>query len=135
MYAKLLVPVSFEAERDAARAVEVARALADDGATITLVHALEPIPPSAAYYLPADHAATARTEARAALDRLAEGVPGASAEVITGHAARAILDWVHDHDVDCIVIASHRPGMQDLLLGSTATHVVRHARCAVHVVR
>jgi nucleotide-binding universal stress UspA family protein len=33
------------------------------------------------------------------------------------------------------VIASHRPGMADLLIGSTAAQVVRHAPCAVHVLR
>jgi nucleotide-binding universal stress UspA family protein len=54
---------------------------------------------------------------------------------ISGHSARSILDYAEAHDVDCIVIASHRPGLQDFFLGSTAARVVRHAACAVHVVR
>jgi nucleotide-binding universal stress UspA family protein len=54
---------------------------------------------------------------------------------VTGHSARSILDYAEAHDVDCIVIASHRPGLQDFFLGSTAARVVRHATCAVHVVR
>jgi universal stress protein F len=33
------------------------------------------------------------------------------------------------------VIASHRPGIQDYFLGSTASRVVRHANCTVHVMR
>ena len=36
---------------------------------------------------------------------------------------------------DCIVIGSHKPGLIDYLLGSTAARVVRHAPCAVHVLR
>ncbi len=39
------------------------------------------------------------------------------------------------HAVDCIVIGSHKPGLSDYLLGSTAARVVRHAPCAVHVYR
>jgi len=35
----------------------------------------------------------------------------------------------------CIVIGSHKPGLRDYLLGSTAAKVVRHAACAVHVKR
>jgi nucleotide-binding universal stress UspA family protein len=55
--------------------------------------------------------------------------------VIEGHSGRSILDHAAENDVDCIIIASHRPGMQDYFLGSTAAQVVRHATCAVHVVR
>ena len=55
--------------------------------------------------------------------------------MIEGHSGRSILDWAEENGPDLIIIASHRPGMQDLLLGSTASQVVRHARCAVHVVR
>jgi len=39
------------------------------------------------------------------------------------------------HAVDLIVIASHRPGLKDYFLGSTAGRVVRHSPCAVHVIR
>jgi nucleotide-binding universal stress UspA family protein len=66
---------------------------------------------------------------------MAESLPGGQAVLVEGHSGRTILDWADKHGVDCIIIASHRPGMQDLLLGSTATTVVRHARCAVHVIR
>ena len=62
-------------------------------------------------------------------------MPNAKGVVVDGHSGRTILDWAGDNDVSCIVIASHRPGMQNLLLGSTATQVVRHAKCAVHVIR
>jgi len=37
--------------------------------------------------------------------------------------------------VDLIIIASHRPGLQDYFLGSTAAKVVRHAKCSVLVIR
>ena len=48
-------------------------------------------------------------------------------------ASLSPTEW--ETDTDCVVIASHRPGLQDYLLGSTAARVVRHAACSVHVLR
>jgi len=64
-----------------------------------------------------------------------EGVDNATLNIVEGHSGRTILDYAENHQADCIVVASHRPGLQDYLLGSTAARVVRHASCAVHVVR
>ena len=55
--------------------------------------------------------------------------------VIDGPTGRSITNWADETGVDCIVIPSHRPVMSDILLGSTAAWVVRHAHCAVHVIR
>ena len=72
----------------------------------------------------------------ATMEALKEHVGGdIEAHVVTGHAARTILDFAERIEADCIVIASHDPGIQDYFLGSTAARVVRHAHCAVHVVR
>ena len=46
-----------------------------------------------------------------------------------------ILEWAESNKVDCIIINSHKPGLQDYFLGSTAARVVRHAQCSVHVIR
>ena len=86
-------------------------------------------------YLPADYTAQARHVIEEELDDVAAAVPGGVGLVVSGHSGRTILDWTEDNPVDLIVIASHRPGMQDLLLGSTAAQVVRHAQCSVHVLR
>ncbi|MEO0359386.1 MAG: universal stress protein, partial [Pseudomonadota bacterium] len=50
-------------------------------------------------------------------------------------SGRTITDWARDKGADLIVIASHRPTMSDIFLGSTAAWVVRHADCPVHVIR
>ena len=55
--------------------------------------------------------------------------------VRTGHSYKTILEVAKEKDVDLIIIASHRPGLQDYFLGSTAAKVVRHADCSVLVVR
>ncbi|RXV66785.1 universal stress protein [Roseovarius sp. A46] len=135
MYSHVLVPVSFDVERDSAGAFAVARLLADDNGHISLLHVIEQVPGYAAAYLPAGYQSEARKTIEARLAELAADLPNASTHVIEGHSGRTILDWAESHKPDCIVIASHRPGMQDLLLGSTAAKVVRHAACAVHVIR
>lgn len=137
MYSNILVPVAFDQGSDAKirSATAVAQALAAEGARITFLHVLEQVPGYVASYLPADYTAQARVGIEKELNDIAAQVPGATGLVVSGHSGRTILDWADDNDTDLIVIASHRPGMQDLLLGSTAAQVVRHAGCAVHVLR
>ncbi|MBZ0123677.1 MAG: universal stress protein [Roseovarius sp.] len=135
MYKHVLVPVSFDEDRDAAGAAAVARLLAGEEGRITILHVLEQIPSYAISYMPQEYLSESRAAIEAELAGMADELPNAEGALVDGHSGRTILDWAGDHGVDCIVIASHRPGMQDLLLGSTATQVVRHAKCAVHVVR
>ena len=77
-----------------------------------------------------EHIATARVELSSRADEV-----GAECEIRAGHAATAILECANEIGADLVVIASHRPGVQDYLLGSTAARVVRHADCTVLVER
>ena len=135
MYSNILVPISFDEDRDAVGALEIAGAIAAEGAKITLIHVMEQIPAYAISYMSADYMAQSRRAIEEELGQMAEGLPGATGLVIDGHSGRAILDYAKRDKTDCIIIASQRPGMQDLFLGSTASQVVRHATCAVHVIR
>lgn len=135
MYHNILVPISFDSERDVTGPLKLARLLATPEAKITLLHVVEAIPTYAITYMPTDYLVEARKATERELEKLAAELPNARAEVIEGHSGRSILDWAEQNGPDLIIIASHRPGMQDLLLGSTAAQVVRHAACAVHVVR
>ena len=62
-------------------------------------------------------------------------VQGADVEVRRGRAHSVILAYAVEAGADLIVVASHQPGVQDFLLGSTAARVVRHATCSVLVLR
>ena len=135
MYHNILVPISFDAERDTSATLKLAQRLATPEAQVTLLHVVEHIPEYAIAYMPGEYLSEARKAVQAELDALAARLPNARGRVVEGHSGRTILDWAEVNKPDLIIIASHRPGMQDLLLGSTATHVVRHAKCAVHVVR
>lgn len=135
MYNNILVPIAFDSERDTTAPLKLAGLLATADAKITLLHVVEHIPGYAISYMPPDYMAEARQAVENELAEMAAGLPNARAVVIEGHSGRSILDWAEENGPDLIIIASHRPGMQDLLLGSTASQVVRHAACAVHVVR
>lgn len=135
MYHHVLVPISFDTDRDTVRALAAARLLVAPGGHISFLHVQEAVPSHALGYLPVDYLAETRAELARALQTIAGDLPNVSVHVVDGHAGRTITAWAAEQGVDCIVIASHRPGMQDLLLGSTAASVVRHARCAVHVIR
>jgi len=135
MYHNILVPIALDTEHDVSGPLKLARILATPEAKVTLLHVVEHIPGYALSYIPPDLLRETRIAIQAELDKLAADLPNAEGVVIEGHSGRSILDWAETNTPDLIIIASHRPGMQDLLLGSTASQVVRHAACAVHVVR
>ena len=135
MYNHILVPVSFEDDRNVSAAVAVAGKLMNKGGKLTMLHVMEQVPSYALNYVPEGFHNEAKQAIVKSLDELAVGVENAEGAVVEGHSGRTILDWAADHKPDLIVIASHQPAMKDYLLGSTAAQVVRHAKCSVHVVR
>ena len=135
MYQTIVIPVSFEEDRDVAGATAVARTLADEGASITFLHVIQIIPVFAGDYIPAEVLVQNRERLTEKLEALTADVPGSRIALVDGTAGRGITDWATENHADCIVMASHTPAMSDLLLGSTAAWVVRHAPCAVHVIR
>ena len=75
---------------------------------------------------------------QAATDKLAERVaeaPDVKAVMLKGHTARALIDYAEKVGADCIIVVSHKPGVSDFFLGSTAARIVRHAPCTVIVLR
>jgi universal stress protein F len=136
MYKHILIPVALDQEHTPDEALGIARRLLEEGGQITALHVVDVLPGYAVQYLPEDHAEQRHREVEKALAAAMGDTNGdVGTAVVSGHAGRAIVDWAADQDVDCIVIASHRPGLQDYFLGSTAARVVRHAVCAVHVLR
>ena len=55
--------------------------------------------------------------------------------VRTGAVHRQIVKLAEERGADVIVMESANPRIQDYLLGTTASHVVTHAKCSVFVVR
>lgn len=134
MYQKIILALSLE-HGISEQAIKLARTLKNDGGEIIAIHVYEPLQGSASTFVSDDAVANAIQHAK---DMLAERVADHSdlkSELIKGHSGRAITDYAVKIGADCIVIGSHKPGLRDFLLGSTAARVVRHAECAVHVLR
>lgn len=135
MYKNILVPVIFDHDHNTQASYEIAGALAADGAKFIVMHVLETIPSYASAEIPDTVLATVRQNAEKSLIQTAKDLPGAVPLLVSGHAGRVIVDYAEEHGIDCIVMASHRPGFGDFFLGSTAARVVRQAKCSVHVIR
>ncbi len=135
MYGHILLPVSFEEEQGAERAIQAAAALARADAEVTLLHVMSPVPKYAASYFPKGYQDEARTDIETSLQEMASNLPNARGVVVEGQPSKVILSWARDNQVDCVVMTSHKPGPHEFNLGSTAAQVVRHVRCAVHVAR
>jgi universal stress protein F len=135
MYKNILVPVLLDDENDNRASFDAAIELADDSAKITIIHVVEPIPNYALAEIPKDVLERTHAERTDALSKMARFIDGSETKLISGHAGNSIVDYANDTGADCIVVASHRPGVADYFLGSTAARVVRHAKCSVHVIR
>ena len=101
---------------------------------LKLLYVAADIPPYVAAQLPEGLLQENVAHARAELGALADEA-GADSEVLSGHPPLKMLEYATEIGADLIIIASHRPGLQDYFLGSTAARVVRHAECAVLVDR
>ncbi|MEW9921327.1 universal stress protein [Marimonas sp. MJW-29] len=134
MYKKILVPMALD-HGVSPQTLEIAQALTGGSGEIIALHVYEAPQGSVTAYLDEDTVKEGFEKARKLLEQKLEGVSGVKAELIKGHTYRTIIDYATGNGIDCIVIGSHKPGLSDYLLGSTAARVVRHAPCAVHVYR
>lgn len=135
MYRNILLPVVFDEDENTRKAFDIAKALASEGASLTILHVAESIPAYALAEVPEQVLENNRREMKEALAKMASDLPGAKSVMIKGHSGRSIVQYAKDHEIDCIVMSSHQPGLEHFFLGSTADRVVRHATCAVHVIR
>lgn len=134
MYKNILVPMALD-HGIGAQTMEVARKLLSEGGTISALHIYEQPSGTVSAYLDESAVQEAFEAAKADLEARVKDLPGVKALVAKGHSGRSIVDVAAEIEADCIVIGSHKPGLIDYLLGSTAARVVRHAHCAVHVLR
>lgn len=136
MYKNVLVAVEPTHAEKHEQALTMARSLADPTAEITALTVIEPVP---GYFpkdeLPHDLKVQAGEHALGELRRFVGPRSEINTVLLHGQAANKILEYALNHDIDCIIVASHKPGLTDYLLGSTAARVVRHAKCSVHVMR
>ncbi|MGH1416762.1 MAG: universal stress protein [Pelagimonas sp.] len=134
MYDKILVAMALD-HGVSPSTLEIARALCNPGGQIIAVHVHEPVQGSVGAYLDDEVVQSGVAQARQILVDKTAHLDGVKTVLVQGHIYRTLIDYSAQNDIGCIVIGSHKPGLSDYLLGSTAARVVRHAPCAVHVYR
>jgi nucleotide-binding universal stress UspA family protein len=142
VYRRILVATDFS--DPAKRALQIAVAIADDGAEIDLVHFWQLPVPITSHYTPLagrsevtqrvarEFEAAARERAEHQAERFRDDRVGIDVAVSPGPAAMGIVDRAAGYDL----VALGRRGMsgfERFLVGSVADKVVRHAPCSVLV--
>jgi universal stress protein F len=136
MYDTILVPIEPSHEHNSVNAIKIAKKLVNDDGKIILVSVVEDLPTYIETELLLGFRDNSKRLAQKKLTEIAldKGI-GSNVEIRTGNAANEILEAAESHNIDLIIVASHRPGLSDYFLGSTAARIVRHARCPVLVDR
>ncbi|MEM9330886.1 MAG: universal stress protein [Pseudomonadota bacterium] len=136
MFETVLMPVDMAHPEKAGDMIKAAQRLGDGTTKFIMANIIHSVPAVAEMAVPQEYFDVAEKEARETLANLAQeaGIK-AVVEVRIGHPANDILVIAEDHHVNLIIVGSHRPGLQDYLIGSTASRVVRHAQCPVLVMR
>ena len=141
MYRNILLPLDLNQESSWQKALPVALGLC--GSFGAKLHVMTVVPDSGSAYVAgffsADFKQKALDQAHATLAKFVDGnVPdGVEVQqiVANGTVYKEVLSTAGEIGVDLIVMASHRPELQDYLLGPNAARVVRHAEMSVMVVR
>jgi universal stress protein A len=136
LYSKVLLALDFfpEGHQVVKKAVAVAK---DNGATLHLIHVLEPM---GVFY---NEGLLVNLEAevhKSAEQRMTEygkrlGVSEEHCFLRVGRAATEIHDVARQNNIDLIVMGGHGQAGLQLLLGSTANSVLHGTECDVLVVR
>jgi len=136
MYSTIIVPIDLSQETKGRSILDRAMRLGGEDARIVVVNVLEELPGYVAIELPAGLVEQSRKDAEEKLRTIAAEA-GVKAEIVVrvGHPGNQILELAEETKADLIIVASHRPGLQDYFIGSTAGRVVRHANCSVLVTR
>ena len=134
MFKKIIVPMALD-HGLASRALDVAEILRSDDGEIVALHVIEPIPRSIQQYVSAQQKREVERDVRnLVIERIGDR-QHTTPVIITGQVGWAITEYADKIGADSIVISSHKPELQDILLGSTTARVVHHANCTVHVIR
>ncbi|TQM93519.1 universal stress protein [Roseinatronobacter monicus] len=137
MYSRIIVAVDLEQIEQGRALLTRAASLLDAGGEIRLLHVLEEVPGYIAAELPSDISDRRRAEAAVELRAMIDPQDDlrVAHEVRHGAASGQIIQAAEDSGADLIMIASHKPGLRDYFIGSTAARVIRHAKCSVLVER
>ena len=134
MYQKIILSLALD-HGISQKAIQTARTLLAEGGQIIAVHVYEQLQGSASACVSDEAAAIGLQNTKELLALRVGDATDLEAVLLKGHSGRTITEYAEEISADCIIIGSHKPGLRDYFLGSTAARIVRHAPCSVHVLR
>jgi nucleotide-binding universal stress UspA family protein len=141
MYENILFPVDLEHTAEAAKALKIVIEEAKRSKAKLTVLTAAPgfgMPIVASFFDEGTVKNALKEIARHLKQYIDENIPDdveTNAIVVEGSPAELILKQAQNDNSDLIVIAAHNSKLENLLLGSCAAKVVRHANCTVTVVK
>lgn len=133
----IVVPVDFSQESQ--NALTTAVDMTGDASKVRVVHVLPPleaISPAVAWGDLDDQTRIDAVKKYAAQFLKDHGAASASIEVRVGSPGDEITTFAEEINADLVIVSSHGyHGIKRILLGSVAESVIRHAHCAVLVLR
>jgi universal stress protein F len=141
MYNNILFPVDLEHTKEAEKALKIAVEEAQRSKAKLTVMTVAPgfgMPIVASFFDEQAVKGALKEVARHLKQYIDDNIPQdieTGAIVVEGNPAELILKQAKNDNVDLIVIASPNTQIENLLLGSCAAKVVRHAHCTVTVVK
>jgi universal stress protein F len=140
MYRKILLPIDLTEAGMTDQAIRAAQPLAKafDG-EMRLINVQSLVPVDFLDYVAKDFDSQIRSGLEKEMAAIAAKIDYPTERVSTmvrfGPVHHTVLAEAESWGTDTIVLCSHRPGMDRFLIGSTASAIVRHAKCSVLVVR
>ncbi|MGY6705285.1 universal stress protein [Roseinatronobacter sp.] len=138
MYNSIIIAAALFNEGATTRAaLDKARKLLSDGGKVTLVHVIDEIPGYVAAAIPQSQISARRRDVEEQLAAIAGEYSDMTVSTVIrqGQPSASILGCAQEENADLIMIASHKPGLSDYFIGSTAARIVRHAQVSVLVTR
>ena len=136
MYQTIIVPVAMDQLERGEAILTRARHLRAEGGRIVLLNVVEDFQGYLAIDFPVELIEQEQDQARLKLEALRNRIGiSADIEVRYGGAAREIIKAAEELSADLVIVASHRPGIANYLIGATADRVVRHCPVSVLVDR
>jgi len=135
MYNKIVIASALD-QGFCTKALNAAKALISENGRVIMLHVIEPVNNVVQSFVP-EEAKSKTYEAVKQLIAERCSIDDLDVEPVihTGHAGSEISKYADDIGADCIIVGSHKPGLEDFFLGSTSSRVARHASCSVHVLR
>jgi len=133
----VVVPVDFSPS--SAPAIEVALQAAKQPASVHVLHVLpklDNVSPGVLWGEVTDESRLAKATDYLDTFLASREIEGVQTDILIGDPGLKIVEYADSRNADLIVIPSHGyHGLKHVLLGSVAERVIRHASCAVYVLR